>query len=306
MTTAFTLAHLSDVHLAPLPRFGMRDWNVKRVLGYANWQRNRKSVHLRAVLDRLVQDMLAQSPNHIAVTGDLANIGLPSEHETAMGWLQSLGPPDRVSVVPGNHDIYVPLRNDLGTRRWSAYMTSNAKGMPFADQQSEFPFVRRFGNVALIGVNSAEPTPPFIARGRVGLQQLQHLGAVLDRTGEAQLTRVVLIHHPPLPGQAPTSKALVDADALAHCLETHGAELVLHGHNHSNTVVFKRWSGGVIPVVGITSASIGRAHKAEPLGRYNLYRFAAPGQASPIEMIGRGFSTPDSPIVELECRRLEG
>ena len=47
--TAFTLAHLSDPHLAPLPKPRLRELMGKRALGYLNWVRNRKRVHSRAV-----------------------------------------------------------------------------------------------------------------------------------------------------------------------------------------------------------------------------------------------------------------
>ena len=50
----------------------------------------------------------------------------------------------------------------------------------------------------------------------------------------------------------------------------HGAELVLHGHNHRDSHVDFAFAHGHIPVVGLASSSAGRAHKSEPLGRYNL------------------------------------
>ena len=34
MTASFTLAHLSDVHLAPVTGFSPRYWNAKRALGF--------------------------------------------------------------------------------------------------------------------------------------------------------------------------------------------------------------------------------------------------------------------------------
>ena len=100
----FLLAHLSDVHLAPMPGLPLSHINVKRALGAANWWRHRRHVHTREVLDAIVADMRAQHPHHVAVTGDLVNLGLPAEHVAALRWLEMLGPPSQVSVVPGNHD----------------------------------------------------------------------------------------------------------------------------------------------------------------------------------------------------------
>ena len=78
------------------------------------------------MLDALVEDLQAQRPDHIAVTGDLVNISLVAEFAPARAWLESVGTPDHVTVVPGNHDAYVArypisiLRNlgRLPARRW--------------------------------------------------------------------------------------------------------------------------------------------------------------------------------------------
>ena len=98
---AFTLAHLSDPHLPPLPAARLRDLAGKRALGYLNWTRNRHKYHRREVLDALVADMQVLQPDHIAVTGDLINLGLPVEYEAATTWLHEIGTPDHVTVVPG-------------------------------------------------------------------------------------------------------------------------------------------------------------------------------------------------------------
>jgi 3',5'-cyclic AMP phosphodiesterase CpdA len=306
MSQIFTLAHLSDVHLAPLVGFAPGSWGVKRFTGYVNWHLRRARVHLRGVVDRIVADMLAMKPDHIVVTGDLANIGLPLELERAREWLAGLGPPERVTVIPGNHDIYARVGRDSGVARWKDYMVSNAQGAAFVSAHAAaepcFPFVRRLGDIALIGVNSAVPTPPLLATGIVGGEQLERLGAILDRLREADLMRIVLIHHPPLPGQASRTRGLVDAEAMAETLARHGAELVLHGHNHRNMLAWCTGSAADIPVIGVASASIGRPHGEEPLGRYNLYRIGARQGRPHIEMIGRGLARPDGEVVELDRR----
>ena len=305
MSQTFTLAHLSDVHLAPLVGFSVAHWRVKRLLGYVNWHHKRKGIHLRSVVDRLVADIMAQKPDHIAVTGDLVNLGLPGEQAAALEWLRGLGSSDHVTVVPGNHDIYVRMRRDPGTARWQDYMRPNAEGAGYSTEADAFPFVRRFGGIAIIGMNSAVPTAPILARGRVGREQLRRLGHVLDGLRRDNLVRIVLIHHPPLPGQAPASRALADADALQQTLAEHGAGLVLHGHNHTNTVAFCESREEIIPVIGVASASLGKPHHGEPLGRYNLYRITVEGGAHKVVLTGRGLAVPDGPVVELERREIE-
>src|SRR3954463_226749 len=103
----FTLAHLSDIHLAPLPAPRRVELIGKRLTGYINWRRRRHLIHARPALDALTADLHKQKPDHIAVTGDIANIALAEEFTVGRAWLESLGPPEAVTAVPGNHDIYV-------------------------------------------------------------------------------------------------------------------------------------------------------------------------------------------------------
>lgn len=302
MSTQLTIAHLTDVHLSPIAGFTPRHWNLKRALGYANWRRRRRHCYGRDVLDRLVADLRAHAPDHIAVTGDLVNIGLPREHINALAWLESLGLPHEVSVVPGNHDIYSHLRGDPGTDRWARYMASDAEGSAHTGGGAGFPFVRLLGRIALVGINSAVPTRPLVASGRVGTPQLERIAGVLERLGRDRFFRLVLIHHPPLPGQAKRLRGLEDAAQMQTLLAQHGAELVIHGHNHHNMLAWCVAASGPVPVVGAPSAALARPHKSEPLARYNLYRIAGPPWS--IEMIGRGLERPGGPIVELERRHL--
>jgi 3',5'-cyclic AMP phosphodiesterase CpdA len=307
MTDTVTLAHLSDVHLAPVRGLTWRHLNVKRGLGYLNWQRSRRRVHRRASLDRVVADLQAHKPDHIAVTGDLINLGLPAEYEAAHAWLEGLGPPRDVTVVPGNHDIYTHVRDDPGVERWGDYMRADAWGAQLGPAAAGgFPFVRRIGPLALICLNSAEKTPPFVAAGRLGDAQIAALGDLLERTEAEGLIRVVLIHHPPLPGQAPARRALRDAAALAHVLTSCGAELVLHGHNHRDNHADFAWAGGRIPVLGVASGSGGRLHKGEPLGRYNLLRITRTDNGAHIECTTRGLDATGAGVEQVDRKLLLG
>src|SRR6266704_1729908 len=135
---AFTLAHLSDPHLPPLPAARLRDLAGKRALGYLNWTRNRHKYHRRDVLDALVADMQGQRPDRFAATfGD--------------------------------------------------YLRGDAGGEP-----PSFPFVRRRGPIALIGVSSAVPTPPLMATGWLGLAQLRSLERTLAQLAAEDAVSVLL------------------------------------------------------------------------------------------------------------------
>lgn len=298
-----TLAHLSDVHIGPLGRLPLAHLNLKRGLGYINWHRSRRNVHRLEVADMLMADMASQKPDHIAVTGDLVNIGLPNEYVTALGWLQRVGPPERVSVVPGNHDIYTRLGADPGVGRWQAYMTGDAWGIGLTAGWIGFPYVRKVGALALIGLNSAVPTRPFVAGGRLGDEQLGRLPSLLKRCGEEGLIRVIMIHHPPFPGQASQLRGLADAAALQGVVAEHGAELILHGHNHRNMEGRTAFGQATAVSLGVPSFSAATTHHDEPLGRYNLIRFHRPSETGcRIELVGRGLRAAGGEVIEIERR----
>lgn len=301
-----TLAQITDVHLPPVLSLKPWIWNLKRSVGLLNWYRNRRDLHLASVAALIAADAVAQAPDAFAVTGDLASLGLPGEFQVGLDWLATLGEQQHVSLIPGNHDIYTKGCDAICLREWAGYMRSDDWGNDFLQGAEGFPYVRRVGNLALVALNSAVPTRLFIASGRIGQRQLDALAKVLDRLKETDLIRVVLLHHPPLKSQAPQRRALEDAVELDALLRKHGADLVLHGHNHRDSLV---WTGAPgqprIPIVGAATASTGRKHRHEPLARYNLYRISGKQGAARIELVTRGLESANGKIVELRRQVLE-
>jgi 3',5'-cyclic AMP phosphodiesterase CpdA len=291
----FVLAHLSDPHLGPLPAPRWRELLGKRATGYVNWRRKRHLIHRGEVLSRIVADLKAQAADHIAVTGDLVNISLAREYAPARAWLASLGPPHDVTLVPGNHDLYVRAAAQYPLLNWSDYMRAD-DGDPSVD--APFPFVRRRGPLALIGLSSAVPTAPFLATGRLGSGQIDRLAAALDRCGREGSFRVVLIHHPPRSKPSRRFKRLVDGAALRTVLARHGAELVIHGHDHEHSLIALPGPQRPIPVVGVPSASEAPPGEHDPAG-YNLYRIDGHAGRWRCEAIARGLTRDGGAVVEV-------
>ena len=289
---SFLLAHLSDPHIGPLPKPLVRELIGKRLTGYLNWRR-RSTIHNMDVLSRIVGDMLAQRPDHIAMTGDILNIGLPSEFPLARAWMQSLGRPEHVSFTPGNHDAYVASAMPRILDTFAPWCASDG------ERHTRFPYLRVRGDIALIGVSSAVPTAPFLASGRVGAPQREALATLLEATGARGLMRVVMIHHPPWRGGATPGRGLRDARALERIIARCGAELVLHGHNHRLLRHQMKGSGRMVPSIGVASAS---AVPGTPRHRaaYHLYRIARAGNAWTIEMQVRGVLAGSDAIGTIE------
>jgi 3',5'-cyclic AMP phosphodiesterase CpdA len=215
----FTFAHVSDLHLPFEPALSPRQRFSKRQLSAWSWRR-RRALHSGDVLGALARDVRAHAVDHILVTGDITNFSLPGEFRQAARWLADLAPAERISVVPGNHDalVHVPVHEGLGL--WDAWTRAEAG----------WPFVHRRGGVSIVGLNTALPTAPLLARGALGTRQLRRLEDLLVAEGEAARTRIVMLHHPPARGAIGWRKALADRQALCDVLRRAGAELVLHGH----------------------------------------------------------------------------
>jgi 3',5'-cyclic AMP phosphodiesterase CpdA len=271
--SAFTLAHLSDLHATDVRLDSPRDVMGKRALGWLSWRRKRRKEHLAAVLEALIADLGRYGPDLVGVTGDLTHLGLPGEIAAAVEWLERLGPPERVAVVPGNHDAYAGA---VGAERWAPWRAfMGAPAEPAAGDGTDtggFPWVRRVGSAAaLVGVSSARPTAPLLATGRIGEAQLARLERLLAALADEGRVRIVLMHHPPLPAGQSRRRQLDDAEALRGVLGRAGAELVLHGHTHQSHVGEVPGPHGPIPVIGVPSASsIG--HRPARRARYHLYR----------------------------------
>lgn len=271
----FSLAHLSDVHLGPLPKgASWQNFRLKRIVGKLSWELRRRQLHDPVIAAMIAADIHEMAPDHVALTGDVINISAHAEFPHAARWIGSLGVPDKLTFVPGNHDCYVHCGWDYGLSNFAPWMSGD---MNVNDTQVNeitavpFPFVRLRKNVALIALNSAVPRGLRDAGGRLGPVQLQSLQLLLRDIRERGYARIVLIHHPPLPGLAVPRKALDDATELQAILEREGAELVLHGHNHHAMLNPLKTRFGTCNVIGVASASMNGSKGLAP-GAWNLYR----------------------------------
>lgn len=278
----------------------------KRILGYLSWHVRRRQIHRRAILDLLANDLRAREPDHVVVTGDLTNVSLPAEFELATEWLSTLGAPDRVSVVPGNHDAYVAVPYDRSWARWATYMTTEhgTDSGRFNDGGGDFPFIRRRAWVAVIGLSTAFPSRLGSAAGRLGPQQLDALERWLACLGGEDVFRCVLLHHPPQDGLMNPRKHLIDAGSFRAIVERVGAELVLHGHGHALSIGEIKGPKGSVPVIGVPSASAVAGHHWHG-ARYHVYDIGR-GEESWTLRLGARALTPDgAAFADADSRLLE-
>lgn len=263
------IAHFSDVHALALD--GVRPWQFlnKRVAGLLNLKLKRREKHPVRLFRAIVEDLNREPVDHVVVTGDLTNLSLLPEFRLAREILDGLRlGPEHVTVVPGNHDVYTlgALQRKVFWDTFAPYATSDAGA------GVEFPLVRVRGELAVIGLSTALPSPPPLADGWVGRAQL---AAVEEKLAAlAGKFRVLLLHHPPYTNRHAVLRGLRDRGALQKVLARVGAELVLHGHEHRDLRrTLPGPGGGEIPVIGVGSGTYDD-HRLERRARYNVYTVA--------------------------------
>ena len=140
--------------------------------------------------------------------------------------------------------------------------------------------------------------------GRIGAKQLQNLATILSQTARKRFFRVLLIHHPPVPGSVSWRKRLIDAAALQSLLASYGAELILHGHAHRTLRRNLQTPDGNVPVVGVPSISaVGR--KPERRARYYIYRIMPADTGWNVRLEVRIYSPDDNRFIRESEQRLD-
>lgn len=298
----YTFAHISDIHLGPLPRLSVRELASKRITGFINWHRNRRKHLLVNTLDLLLSDIRLKQPDHLMITGDLVNLATSIEIKLAGEWLRSIGEPLDTTVVPGNHDAYVPGAHDRSVREWYPFIAADNDPNDWSDEDHIFPTYRRRGPIAIIGCSTSNATLPFSASGLFSSRQARETVNLLRKAGDEGLFRVVMIHHPPIRGAAASHKRMLGIRRFNAAISMGGAELVLHGHTHLNTLYHLKTHAGSVPVVGIASASQGPGgHK--PPAAYNFFTLS--GQPGDWNLACDRFGlTPQADAIVHEQRRV--
>jgi 3',5'-cyclic AMP phosphodiesterase CpdA len=255
--------HCSDIHLLDLAGNSPARFFNKRLTGGVNLLLARGRKHHHGMFDAIVERAREYRAERLVVTGDLTNLALESEFALVHRKLAAAGLP--VTVVPGNHDAYT-----RGSHRARRFEQSMADFMVGERRGGDYPFVQRFGDVALVGCSTAHPSLPLHAVGTVGDEQLARLAGMLADLGREGLTRVVLIHHPVMPGVAKPRHSLLDRAAFARVIAEHGAELILHGHEHKRIDGSIPGPRGPVTVHGIGSGTY-LSQKPGKHGAFSLY-----------------------------------
>ena len=278
------LAHCSDLHLLSHDGARWLDLANKRWIGAMNLLSNRSRHYHVAAFDDMVADINAQGIDHVLCTGDVTNLALRQEFVFARDKFDRFAHgTSNVTVLPGNHDAYVAEGIPLFAELFGDFAVSDA-GWAWTEEDRAaegdgddlgWPIVRIRGELALVGVSTSRATPWFTAYGRVGAGQLARLARVLGDPRLAGKTRLVAIHHPPAGKRAQSRiRGLRDHDAFAEVIAAHGADLIVHGHEHRDMTEELPGPAGPVPVRGIASGTYFH-NKPDRTARYRIFEIAA-------------------------------
>ena len=228
------LAQISDLHILSLRGVAPARFLNRRILGGANLLLRRSREYLPQILEFLIEDLLREQVDHVAVTGDLSNLALEPEFERVFHLLKLLGGYERVSVVPGNHDYYTVRAAE--TRRFEKYFYPFMFRREFSDMDVDlYPYTKRLdGGLLLIGLNSATRTLPGFAYGTLGDRQLARLERILESPERAGQVTCIILHHAMHKKDlySETNARLLNRERLLELVEKYSVELVLYGHDH--------------------------------------------------------------------------
>ncbi len=237
------LLQLSDVHIRKRPRA-------------------RDNVQFQKVVAGLLKLYRDREKPVIAVTGDVTQNGRKGEFSQAVALMRPLQKAGfELFIVPGNHDV---AEHGSAFRRkarlaFQQSILGELLGLQGASVETivmdqMFPLVRRFGNVRVIGLDTAN-REDFLATGRCGKMQLQRLDALLAEPRQDNERTVLCLHHHPF--YRDIGHCLIDSAELQAVIRNR-CDVLMFGHRHRS----ERWRHKLgIPIVfaaGQTNAPVKR------------------------------------------------
>lgn len=217
------IAHITDLHLVEHD-YARRSASDRYRLQYLNTGRNIDPARRRA---KAVAALRAAShADHVVVTGDLTEDGSPAQFEAVAEVLAEAGlDPERVTLVPGNHDVYAApdafRRALIGPLR--KYSVASVPGVAVD-----------LGAALLLPICTAVPQSFLRSAGVLHADDAERIAALARRKGML----IVAQHHPPLGHRNPIRNwidGLCNVAMSAALLALHAHLHVLHGHLHVST-----------------------------------------------------------------------
>lgn len=236
------ILHISDVHVqVDYERGVWASIGWRRVVAQLELKlakRAKRYADAPDALRRLLRRAQQGGFDHVILSGDLTALAVDEEFEGVRDALGELADqPDRLTVVPGNHDVFTPgSARKRRFERWFGHLLHS--DLPQFQVEGPWPMVRLLGDTAaIIGLNSARvPLLPGIAAGKVGEAQLEALVRICAHPSLRGRTIYATVHHAPVRKDGRLDRrdhGLLDAERLVEACRIGGVTAVLCGHIHA-------------------------------------------------------------------------
>lgn len=221
------IVHLSDIHFW---RYAFNPLRLmsKRLTGMVSLAAGRARRFRLAGAPRVVERVRDLAPDHILITGDITTTALPDEFRAARHALADLlADPDRVTIIPGNHDRYTWWAHR--SRRFEHFFGEFAP-------RGRYPWLRRIdAETAIVGL---DPTRAAVsARGKLPGEQLAEARRIVADARDRGLRIIIACHYPvavPAPYERELfGKRLINAHEMRRWLADIGPHLYCCGHVHA-------------------------------------------------------------------------
>jgi 3',5'-cyclic AMP phosphodiesterase CpdA len=247
------VAHISDLHLNSF----FNDSLFKRV-------------------NYLIKKISERNVDHLIVTGDITDNASEKDLEIFRRMLAKSGfiNGERLSIIPGNHDIFggVQKAEDIFTfpekcnsvnynKQFSTFLSYFPEAFDnciHLSQKNFFPFAKILGNTLIIGLNSiavySKLKNPFGSNGEIDAAQFGELFDILRNSDKSIKHKIILIHHHfnKLKGESRSTFGSIWAGIEKQTMKLKGkrrlfnlfkefnVNIVLHGHVHESKEYFRK------------------------------------------------------------------
>src|SRR5437764_319517 len=183
-----TIAQLTDLHLLE-DNHADRPLGPRARLSLLSFGRRLDAAERKRRATSALAEARAQNVDHLLITGDLTEDGEPEQFEVLAEVLaESRIAPERVTLVPGNHDAYADggayQKAMTGPLRSYAATSSIATALPFRD-------------FTLVPVSTAFHQSPLRSAGAIASTDLEALGKIAADPTLRSRPLVFAQHHPP-------------------------------------------------------------------------------------------------------------
>jgi Icc protein len=243
------IAHLSDAHmLDPRPSRTRSGWSMR--VRFLSIGRPLDAAGRREKLRRSLETAQRVGAQHFVLSGDLTEIGAPGEYETLAEVLHDSGiDPERMTLVPGNHDMY----SSADAWRWALQGPLAAFARTSAREPGPGKIVEIAG-ASLLPLDATFHQPVTRSAGWMPDEAIESIERHAADPALASKPLIVVQHHPPFLRKTSALHwldGLVGASRMMTMLERFRHLWVLHGHLHA--IVDRALGCGVSRIRGATA-----------------------------------------------------